>query len=116
VGNDLWSLPVRAAGCVLSELRGFVVEAQDGPVGTVLDCGGDAGQAYLIVALDPALGPAKAMLPAGLLERVDARRAAVRIACSRSQLAGAPRLESDRLRDGAYRAELTMHYAACAAA
>jgi len=116
VGEDLWSLPVQAAGCAVGELRGFAVEAPDGPVGTVAHGVLDAGRSYLIVSLDPALGVAKTMLPAGIVESVDPLRALVRIGCSRSELAAAPRFESDRVRDGAYRAELAIHYSARPAA
>jgi hypothetical protein len=115
VGEDLWSLPVQAAGCAVGELQGFAVEAQDGPVGTVARGAIDAGRSYLVVSLDPALGVAKAMLPAGIVEHVDRLRALVRIGCSRFELAGA-RFKSDRVRDGAYRAELAIHYSARPAA
>jgi len=112
MGGDLWSLPVRAAGRKVGELCGFTVEGRDGPVGTVTRGDSDRGHSYLIVSLDPALGRAKAMLPAGIVERVDTAAAVVRVACSRAQLAAAPRFESDRIRDAAYRTELTLHYAA----
>jgi hypothetical protein len=115
VSEDLWSLSVQAAGCALGELRGFLVEAQDGPAGTVARGVLDAAGSYLVVSLDPALGVAKAILPAGMVEHVDPRRGLVRIGCSRCELAGA-RFENDRVRDGAYRAELAIHYSAGPAA
>jgi hypothetical protein len=116
VAEDLWSLPVQAAGCGVDELRGFAVEAKDGPVGTVARGAVEAGRSYLIVSLDRALGVTKVMLPAGIVVHVDSGKSLVRIGCSRTELAGAPRFESDRVRDGAYRAELAIHYSARPAA
>ena len=92
MGEDLWSLPVQAGGCTVGELRGFAVEAEDGPAGTVAHGVLDAGRSYLIVSLDPALGVAKTMLPAGIVESVDPLRALVRVGCSRLELAAAPAL------------------------
>jgi hypothetical protein len=110
--DDLWSFPALAARCGVDAMTGFAVQAQDGPIGTVTHGGVEAGRSYLIVRLDARLGARRAMLPAGVVERVDALAAVVGIGCSSLQVARAPRFETDRYRDGAYRAELGLHYSA----
>jgi hypothetical protein len=111
MSNDLWSLPAGAARCGVAEMRGFAVEATDGLIGTVASGGIDAGRSYLIVSIHPTLGVTTAMLPAGIVDRVDMRRAVVALGCSSEEVVAAPRFEGDRYRDAAYHAELGIPYA-----
>lgn len=109
--EDLWSIPAHLIEFCITDLRGFGVEASDGRIGTLQTGCTRPGNSYLIVAACPSLAATTAMLPAGLLVGVDEERGTISLDCSRTEVARAPRFESDRYQDGAYRAELVRHYA-----
>ncbi len=54
-----------------TDLRGYKVEALDGPIGTVDEATGDARGGYIVVGTGPWLFRKKVMLPAYVVDRVD---------------------------------------------
>jgi hypothetical protein len=90
---------------------GFVVEAVDGVVGTVLTASPDRDGGYLVVVAGPSLPRSMVLVPAALVEQVDRRRRRVLLDAGLAEIRSAPPFESDRFRDAAYRAELSSHYA-----
>jgi hypothetical protein len=90
---------------------GFVVEAADGVVGTVLTASSDRDDGYLVVVTAPSLPRSMVLVPAGLVTRVDRQRRRVQLSTGLAEIRAAPPFESDRFRDAAYHAELSSHYA-----
>jgi hypothetical protein len=112
--RSVWEQESALAG--YGDLRGYAVAASDGPVGEVVACGDDPGREYVIAAAGPALegdrvvAGAMAVLPVGLVERVDPHARVVVLAVSRAEVSRAPAFEADRYQDGAYLAELSAYY------
>jgi len=52
------------------------------------------------------------MVPAGIVERIDAQARIVVLRCSLEQIRSAPAFENDRYRDAAFRRELSAYYGA----
>lgn len=90
---------------------GFIVEAADGVVGTVLTASPDRDDGYLVVVTGPSLPRSMVLVPAGLVKRVDRHRRRVQLNAGLAEIRAAPPFESDRFRDAAYHAELSSHYA-----
>lgn len=109
--GDIWSCPdtlVRS----LEETQGFLVQASDGALGSVLAANSKLRSSYLIVAAqEPWVGSRTVMLPAGVVDRVDRQARVIAVHCSREQVMNAPRFENDRYQDAAYRAEVGRYYA-----
>jgi len=107
---ELWRAP---DGVALDdpELLGHRVLARDGGVGVVIGASPEVGSSHLIVRARPWLPRSIVMLPAGLIAQIDPQARVVSVAAERSEIANAPALDSDRVRDRAYRAELGLHYA-----
>ena len=66
--NDVWTFPA-AVGRL--DVTGFEVEAADGSIGKVDESINEAGGSYFIVDTGIWIFGKKAILPAGLVERVD---------------------------------------------
>jgi hypothetical protein len=107
---ELWRLPdgIRFGE---EEIVGYGVEADDGPVGTVVKASTEPGASYLVLAACEGIGSSMVMLPTALIERIDHERAEIHFAIDRDEIAAAPAFVADRFRDCAYRAELGFHYA-----
>ena len=89
---DIWTFPeVRLAA---GELIGFDVVSLDGPIGRVDEASSEIGSGYLIVDTGSWISGKKVMLPAGLVEQVDAEGKRVVIGRTRDQIEGAPELNS----------------------
>jgi len=90
----------------------FAVEAQDGPVGCVLAACEDGDGAFIVSSGGTVNGGLSAMVPAGIVERIDAQARIVVLRCSLEQIRSAPAFENDRYRDAAFRRELSAYYGA----
>ena len=93
-------------------IEGFAIEAQDGPVGIVLAACDDSYGAFIVSSGGAFNGGLSTMVPAGMVERVDAQARTVVLRCSLEQIRRAPAFENDRYRDAAFRRELSAYYGA----
>ncbi len=75
------------------DLTGFRVEAADGDVGTVDAATREADGAFVVVDPDPEFFAKKLMLPADVVEAVDAEKRTVRIGWTKEQVKDAPQVE-----------------------
>jgi hypothetical protein len=111
VVGALWRYePQAQAELAAGGIEGFAVEAQDGRVGSVLAACDDGGGAFIVCSGGAFNGGLSTMVPAGVVERVDARTRTVVLRCSLEQIRRAPAFENDRYRDAAFRRELSAYY------
>jgi hypothetical protein len=108
ISAPLWDYRVSVAGG--AGLGGCAVHASDGPLGEVIVSHIEIGRSYLVLQGGPWIDGRMLMIPAGIVESVDAQARVVLVGCTRAEIASAPPFEGDRYRDGAYRVELGTHY------
>jgi hypothetical protein len=106
---DMWTYREASYGDLA--LEGYDVEAADGGIGKVDSASGEAGAAYLVVDTGPWIFGRRILLPAGLVESVDADRRRVRVSCTKDQLRQAPEHPREAELDDAYRSRVTGLYA-----
>ena len=109
--SDLWTYSenVRTTGSGL-DLSGYKVEAIDGSVGKVDESSSDVGASYIVVDTGPWIFGKKVMLPAGVIDRVDADDEKVYVTRSKDQIKNAPEFDEAGYREPAYRDELGGDY------
>ena len=93
------------------DITGYGVEAKDGSIGTVDEATYDVGSSYVVVDTGPWIFGKQVMLPAGLIERVDAEEEKVYVAATKDEIKNAPELEDAVRADPAYRDRLGSYYA-----
>lgn len=76
------------------DLTGFAVDARDEPVGHVHAATTEVDESFIVV--DAALQ--RVLLPAGLIDAVDADRRRVTLACTAAEARGAPRYDEQQAR------------------
>jgi len=109
----LWRFePLAQAALAAGGIEGFAVEAQDGRAGRVLAACDDGHGAFIVTSGGAFNGGLSTMVPAGLVDRVDAQARTVVLRCSVEQIGSAPAFENDRYRDAAFRNELSAYYGA----
>jgi hypothetical protein len=108
-GADVWALSVLPTPGV--DLAGYHVEATDGTIGKVDEATDEPGASHLIVDTGPWIFGKKVMLPAGVLERIDADNETVFVNRSKDEIKNAPPLEVRAGRhDEDYREQLGRYY------
>jgi hypothetical protein len=105
--KEIWLYRAPAAGL---DLTGFDVEAIDGSIGEVDEASAEAGENYLVVDTGPWIFGRKVLLPAGVVERVDAVREKIFVNRSRNEIRNAPEYDEDSA-DGSYRQLVGSYYA-----
>lgn len=75
------------------DLTGYEVEARDGSIGTVDAAMAQPGQSYIVVDTGTWILGKRALLPAGLVDRIDTAREKVFVGLSREQIRKAPEYE-----------------------
>jgi hypothetical protein len=108
---DIWSYRVLDAGASF-DFTHYVVEAVDGPVGTVDSATFGAGTSYLVVQTPSWNGARWRMLPAALVSRVDTRERRLCISASRERIRQAPCWPGDARSFAAYRRVVAEHFRA----
>jgi hypothetical protein len=88
--NDLWTYPETIGRL---DVTGFKVEAADGSIGKVDESTNEAGASYLIVDTRVWVFGKKAILPAGLIQRVDRDQEKLYIAPTKDQIKDAPEFD-----------------------
>lgn len=106
--SDLWTYPITTWRD--EELGGYDVEAVDGEVGTVDEATYEMGGSYLVVDTGPWIFGKKVVLPAGIVDRVDARQKTIYVDRTKDQIKNAPEYDEARFETDSYRDELSHYY------
>ena len=93
--TDVWTF--REQSLDPASLIGFSVEATDGGIGKVDEATGELGRSYLIVDTGPWIFGKKVLLPAGIVDRLDAET--VYVNRTKDEIKNAPEFDDDMLRD-----------------
>jgi hypothetical protein len=93
-----------------TDLTGFDVEAVDGGIGSVDEATAEIGGSYIVVDTGPWIFGKKVLLPAGVIDRIDAGQERIYVDRTKDEIKAAPELDEDRLADDAYRRELSGYY------
>jgi hypothetical protein len=92
------------------DLTGFRVEALDGHIGKVDEATSETGRGYLIVDTGPWILGKKVMLPAGVIQRIDAEERKVWVNRTKDEIKNAPEYDEAKASDGDYQGELGSYY------
>jgi hypothetical protein len=90
---------------------GFDVVTRDGKLGSVEEARYETGGSYLVVNTGTWVFGEKALIPAGLVDRVDAGAKALYIDLTHEQIGSAPSFDADAYMDDDYREAVARHYA-----
>jgi hypothetical protein len=107
MANDLWTYPETVGRL---DLTGFEVEAADGSIGKVDEATQDVGESYLVVDTGIWIFGKKALLPAGLVERVDRDEEKVWVDRSKDEIEHAPEFDKDTYQEADYRSAVGGYY------
>lgn len=92
------------------DLTDFEVEAADGGIGKVHEATNEVSGSYIVVDTGPWIFGKKVLLPAGIIERVDADERRVHLSQSKDQIQHAPEFNESNYRDDAYRDDIGSYY------
>jgi hypothetical protein len=112
--NDLWTY--REAGTIGIDVRrgidltGWSVEAVDGGIGKIDEATYDTSQSYVVVDTGPWIFGKKVMLPAGVIDRVEADSETVFVSRTKDEIKNAPEFDEGRYRDEDYMTEVDGYY------
>jgi hypothetical protein len=93
-----------------SDITGYGVEARDGSIGKIDNANNDVGQRYVVVDTGPWIFGKKVMLPAGVIDRVDADEEKVYVNRTKDEIKNAPEYDDSMASDDGYREELGSYY------
>lgn len=106
--SDFWTYPDGAVAG--RDLSGYDVEALDGQIGSVEEATYEIGASYLVVETGPWIFGRRVMLPAGMVEHVDAAARTVFVGRTKDEIRNSPELDEGRYRGDLYRRELAGYY------
>jgi hypothetical protein len=92
------------------DLTNYSVEAIDGSIGKVDEATYDIGSSHIVVDTGPWIFGKKVLLPAGVVERVDADDEKVYVNRTKEQIKSAPEFDDSLVEDAAYRGEVGTYY------
>lgn len=92
------------------DLTGYSIAAVDGDIGHVDEAMYDTGASYLVVDTGPWIFGHKVMLPAGVVERIDAAEKKVYVDRTKDQIKDAPEFDEMLVEDVGYRERLGTYY------
>jgi hypothetical protein len=95
-----------------TDIIGFGVEALDGSIGKVDKRNDDVGQSYVIVDTGPWIFGKKVMLPAGVIDRIDAEEEKIWVNRTKDQIKAAPEYDDSMAENADYRGDLGSYYGA----
>jgi hypothetical protein len=93
-----------------ADITGFEVEALDGGIGKVDEASYDVGASEIVVDTGPWIFGKKVLLPAGVVQRVDAVEEKVFVNRTKQQIKDAPELSDEDTPDEGYRDRLGEYY------
>jgi hypothetical protein len=105
--SDLWRYPITTWR---GELGGYDVEALDGEIGTVDEATYEIERSYLVVDTGPWIFGKKVVLPAGVIDRIDAAQETIYVDRTKDQIKNAPEYDEGRFKTDSYRDELGRYY------
>jgi hypothetical protein len=94
------------------DVKEFDVEAVDGSIGTIDKATEEAGVNYIVVDTGPWILGKKVLLPAGIVERIDAGQEKVFVNRTREEIKNAPEYDEQLGATDRYRQEVGSYYAA----
>ena len=92
------------------DLVGFAVEATDGSIGKVTEAAHGPGESYLVVETGGTLLSKDAVIPAGVVERIDREGQRIYVDRTKDEIKNAPAPEEMAQRDPAFREALSGYY------
>ena len=93
------------------DVTGYSVEAIDGGIGKVDEASYDVGSSYLVVDTGPWIFGKKVLLPAGVVDRIDAVEETIYVNRTKDQIKDSPEFDPNRgWRDEKYHARLDAYY------
>ncbi len=108
---EIWTFETDLGASVKPrDLVGYKVEALDGSIGKIDSATEDAGSSRIVVDTGPWIFGKKVMLPAGVIERIDADEKLVYVNRSKDQIKGAPEYDDALEANQQYRDELAGYY------
>jgi hypothetical protein len=105
---DVWSYRTDEWSGI--DLTGFGVEALDGGIGKIDEATYDVGSSYIVVDTGPWIFGKKVMLPAGVIDRVDADDEKVYVDRTKDEIKNAPEFDEDTYRSDDYHSSLGAYY------
>jgi hypothetical protein len=105
---DVWTY--RGELLDAGDVIGFDVEAVDGSIGKVDEATLDVGAGYLIVDTGHWILGKKVMLPAGVIEQVDASQEKLHVNRTKDEIKSAPEYDASLARDDGFRNDLGIYY------
>jgi hypothetical protein len=107
--DEMWTYRDDAVGEI--DVTGFSIEAVDGGIGKVDEATYDVGRSYLVVDTGPWILGRKVMLPAGVIDRIDAENETVFVSCTKEEIEDAPELDETLASDEEQRQRIGTYYA-----
>jgi hypothetical protein len=92
------------------DLTGFDVEATDGGIGKIDEATYEVGGSYIVVDTGPWIFGKKVMLPAGVIDRVDADDEKVYVNRTKDEIKDAPEFDEDTYLSEDYRSRVGDYY------
>ncbi|MFH8221807.1 PRC-barrel domain containing protein [Streptomyces sp. NPDC018057] len=93
--EGIWAYPPQAGRTGGTDLTGFTVVAADGTVGHVDREAERFGMRHLVVDTGVWVFGRSALVPAGVVSRIDPAGRRIEVACSRAEIKDAPRFRTD---------------------
>ena len=90
---------------------GFDVITRDGKLGSVEEARYETGGSYLVVNTGTWVFGEKALIPAGVVDRVDSDQKALHVDLTDDQIGSAPPFDAEAYMDNDYREAIARHYA-----
>jgi hypothetical protein len=106
--SDVWTY--RSEDWAGRDLTGYAVEASDGGIGKIDEATHEVGSSYIVVDTGPWIFGKKVMLPAGVIDRVDADDEKVYVDRTKDEIKDAPKFDEDTYRSDDYRSNLGTYY------
>ena len=92
------------------DLTGYGVEALDGSIGKVDKATYDVGASQIVVDTGPWIFGKKVMLPAGVIDRIDAKEEKIYVHRTKDEIKNAPEFDDSFVNDESYRTNLGSYY------
>src|SRR6478672_10724670 len=107
--SSIWIWTIESGGSAPSagvDLTGYEVEAVDGKIGKVDEATYDPGSAGIVVDTGFWIFGTRRLLPAGVVDAIDADERTLSVACTKEQVKSAPDYDEARRDDVAFRDEI----------
>ena len=92
------------------DITGYKVEATDGEIGEIAKEVDERGSTYIVVDTGPWIFGKSALLPAGVIQRIDHENEKIYVDHSKDQIKDAPTFDEDAEHDETYRRPFAEHY------